>query len=484
MKTNRFVLLLGVVAICTGAFFSSCKKLNDPTSLGGDLIPEVDNINTFDTTIDVQAFSNIFGIADDSTRSLASDEHFLGKITNDPVFGTTDAQLFLELKPAGYPFAFRNIGGADSLHIDSVVLALDYVETYGDSTIPQTINVYELNNEFRYDSSYYLNRNNFTTTGPMLGSRVVLPYSLDDSIKVPYDTSRAQLRIRLDDAFGQRLLNYDSISPSGAYVNDSVFRTKFRGFAIKSESGGNALMGFTLTGANTKLAIYYRFQKGGTGVAHEDTTVDYFSFSSVSAAANFVQRSFSSQVTAAAAPGEDPLVYISNTPGTFATIKIPGLAGLSNRVVHRAELIMEQVYDPSDTLFRYPPALQLDAYDASISSYRTVPYDFTPDGTGSYNVSSFGALPTNILDNSGHVVKVWKFNISRYVQHVLTGSLPVYDFRVFAPYYTYSQYGIPPGTTVQQLFYVNPFGVLGRVRLGGGNHPTQRMRLHIVYSKI
>lgn len=484
MKTNRFVLLLGVVAICTGAFFSSCKKLNDPTTLGGGLIPEVDNITTFDTTIDVQSFSDIFAIANDSTRSVGNDEHFLGRITNDPIFGTTDAQLFLELKPASYPYVFRNIGGADSLHIDSIVLALDYVETYGDSTIPQTINVYELNSEFRADTGYYLNRNTFTTTGPALGSRIVYPYSLDDSIKVPYDTSKNQLRIRLDNTFGQRLLNYDSISPSGAYVNDSTFKTKFRGFALKSEAGGNAVMGFTLTGANTKLAIYYRYQKGGTGVAHEDTTVDYFTFTTAAASANYVQRAFSSQVTAAAAAGADPLIYLSNAPGTFATIKIPGLSGLSNRVVHRAELIMEQVYDPSDTLFPPPPALQLDAYDPAKSTYRTIPYDFAPDGSGGYNGSSFGAYATRIIDNGGHVVKVWKFNISRYVQHVLTGTLPVYDFRVFAPYYTYEQYGVPPGTDIQQLFYINPFAVQGRVRLGGGSHPTQRMRLHIIYSKI
>ena len=42
--------------------------------------------------------------------------------------------------------------------------------------------------------------------------------------------------------------------------------------------------------------------------------------------------------------------------------KYPTLAGLSNRVVHRAELIVEQVYDISDTIFP-PTNLYLDAYD-------------------------------------------------------------------------------------------------------------------------
>ena len=74
--------------------------------MGADLIPAVDNITTFDTTIyDLQAYNDTFGIANDSTRFSASYEAFLGLINNDPFFGKTDARLFFELKPGSYPFS-------------------------------------------------------------------------------------------------------------------------------------------------------------------------------------------------------------------------------------------------------------------------------------------------------------------------------------------------------------------------------------------
>src|SRR5205085_3910739 len=106
------------------------------------LIPAVDNITTFDTTLTVEAFNDTFTIATDTTYYSSSYTHFLGQINNDPFFGKTDAKIFLELKPPSYKYTFSN--SPDSLHIDSVVLVLDYVEGYGDTSVMQTVNVYEI----------------------------------------------------------------------------------------------------------------------------------------------------------------------------------------------------------------------------------------------------------------------------------------------------------------------------------------------------
>src|SRR5262249_39543291 len=154
-----------------------------------------------------------------------------------------------------FPFYFKNKPSLDSLKLDSVVLVLDYVSTYGDSTVPQTINVYEITNEFRADTSYLVRKNSdFTVTAGTLGTRTFAPSSLRDSVKAYLDTTVNQLRIRLDDNFGNRLLLYDTTGANNAYVSDSLFKTKFKGFALKSVAGGNAIMGFNLQGAGTKLA--------------------------------------------------------------------------------------------------------------------------------------------------------------------------------------------------------------------------------------
>ncbi len=495
MKNRYFFLYLIAIVATVAIVFSACRKINEATELGGGLIPPVDGINTFDTLISVQAFNDTFGMVTDSQRLDKNQEFFLGIINNDPFFGKTDSRMFFELKPPSYPYSFGNVPA--KLLIDSVVLLMSYIETYGDTNTVQTVNVYEIDqnpsNNFRSDSNYLIRKEHFTYSN-VLGSKTFAPRTLKDSVKAFRDTTANQLRIRLANSFGTRLLSYDSVRTSlnGAYANDSAFKTKFKGFAVRSMSSGNAIMGFGLNGANTALAIYYRNDTSSTGGPKYDTTVKYFSFNgSFCAAANYIKRDYTGTPVEAAVGGSvpDQIVYIQNTPGTFATIKIPDLPTIGNRVVHRAEMIIEQLYDISDSTFRAPDLLYLDASDPSITAnykYRTIPYDLTIDNTGgaSFNLLSFGSLPYISVDGAGNKIRVWKFNVSRYVQHVLTGTQSLYDLRLFAPFSFLEQFGIPPGGDITVPVNVNPSIAKGRVRVGGGNHPTQRMRLRIVYSKL
>jgi hypothetical protein len=484
-----FIAIVTIIAI----IFSSCKKINASTDLGGGLIPPVDNITTFDTSLTVQAFNDTFGLATDSLGLLKNDEHFLGRINNDAFFGTTNAKLYLELKPSSYPFTFLN--RSDSLVIDSVVLMLDYTGTYGDTNTVQTINVNEMpqsgSDYFKSDSNYRIRQNNFPTVSTLLGFKTFAPKSLRDSVKAfGGDTTANQLRIKLDNSFGTRLLNYDTISNSinGAYASDSAFKSKFRGFALQSVGSGNALMGFNLAGVNTKLGVSYKYHKNNP--VKYDTTVAYFTFGSLSASANYVKRDYSGTpalVTFNGTVTPDPVVYIQATPGTFATIKIPDLATLSNRVIHRAELVMEQIYDGSDTVFPAPNFLYLDAIDPSIASgpkFRTIPIDVGFISSNELNLTSFGVVPVFSTDAAGNKIRTWHFNVSRYVQHILTHTQSLYDLRLFAPVYIAEQLGTPPGTDQLTPVNINTTIARGRVRLGGGSHPTQKMRLRIIYSKL
>lgn len=446
----------------------------------------MDNITTFDTSISVQAFNDTFGLANDSQYMARNAEHFVGLINSDPFFGKTDARMFFELKPAiygTYPFARK-----DSVKIDSIVLVLNYLETYGDTNTAQQLKIYELDqsNNFTHDSAYLIRKENLTynTAAPLsLPGQIFYPRNLNDSVKAFRDTTTNQLRIKLDTNFARRLFNYDT---SNAYKTDSIFRANFKGFALRSEGAGNAIMGFNFGSSNTKLAIYYNHPKVGGG--GRDTTVYYFFFTSLSAAAQYVKRDYSGTPLQASLGGatQDPVVYLQGSPGTFATVKIPDLGTLSNRLIHRAELIVEQLYDIADSTFYAPDLLYLDASDPSISNnykYRTIPYDlaYTPSG---FDFGTLGCLPLNAKDASGNSIKVWKFNISRYVQHVLTHTQLLYDLRLSAPFTLNENFGIPPGIDVIYPLFVNPYVAKGRVRVGGGNHPLQRMRLRLIYSKL
>ncbi|MET0461541.1 MAG: DUF4270 family protein, partial [Chitinophagaceae bacterium] len=413
MKHKHLVITLGAIITSALLLLNSCRKINEATELGGGLIPPVDNIHTFDTTMDVEAYNELFTALDDSTRSSYGSPQVLGYISNDPLFGTTDARMFFELKPTSYPFAFNNL--PDSLRLDSVVLILESAGVWGDTMVPQTVRVFEmdLGNEFRVDTSYLVRQNNFTYS-QQLGSKTFLPAALNDSVSAREDSNAVnQLRIRLDDSFGNRLLHYDTTTANNPYSTDSAFRTKLRGFAVQAEAGGNALMRFNLTGANTKLAIYYRYDKRtAADPANVDSAVAYFNFKDYntyftagSASANFVSRNISGTPFQAAVGGTTPAneVFIQGTPGSYARIKIPGLPALSNRVVHRAELIMEQVHQPVyDSIFP-PRFLFLDAYDAAVSTKynRFIPYDFTFDVQGNPALGALGVAPYDQKNTAG-----------------------------------------------------------------------------------
>lgn len=491
IRPIRFLLF------CLSLLFivSSCKRINEATDLGDEVIPGADGVNTFDTTLtSLQTYNHIFDPLKDSVRVGFDNAQILGNISGDPLFGKTNAKMFLQLKPQTYPWSFSGIYNKDSLEIDSVVLVLGYNGSYGDTVASQKVTVKEIDHfsDFRVDSFYTIYDPGPSTT-TVLGTKTFSPQNLKDSVKVFQDTTAGQLRIRLDNSFGRRLLDYDT---TGAYKSDSLFSTYFKGFAIEADpSLGNALMAFGIyNNPNTNLAIYYKYTKGG----QVDTTVDYFQFKpGFSANHNYVNRfgfAGTELLTNSNTPGEDNSIYIINTPGSYATVKIPALKDLSNRIINRAELIVEQVYDPSNRTFTNPDALWLDVYDSSFSDYKCVPFDFLPTldpGAGITTAipsPSFGLYGKNTVDAAGNPIRVWKFNITRYVQNVLTKQEPLHDLRLSITNDAIERIrqGVISNTGGYDLVRVilNPFVAFGRVKVGGGKHPTQTMRLRLVYTKI
>jgi len=487
IRSIRFILF------CFSLLFivSSCKKLNEASEIGGSVIPGADGVNTFDTTItSLQTFNHIFEGTKDSAMAMGNLAYnqILGNISNDPLFGKTNAKMFLQLKPETYPWSFSGIYNKDSLYIDSVVLVLGWNGNYGDTMTSQKVTVKEIDqfSDFRVDTLLTI-RDPGPSATTLLGTKTFNPANLKDSVKAFQDTTSGQLRVRLDNSFGRRLLDYDT---AHAYANDSAFNTYFKGFAIEADqSVGNALMAFGIyNNPNTKLAIYYRFTKGG----QVDSAVNYFQVKPGSSANhNYVNRfdfAGTPLLTASNTAGEDDLIYIINTPGSYATIKIPALRDLSNRIINRAELIIEQVYSPSDEIFTVPEALMLDVYDSTLGDYKYIPYDFNiPDANNNVN-PSFGLYGRNTFDGVGKPIRVWKFDITRYVQNILTKQEPLHDFRLFTTQTAVERIkvGVSTNTGAYQFVRANVNSKLAfyRVRVGGGNHPTQKMRLRLVYTKI
>ncbi len=311
--------------------------------------------------------------------------------------------------------------------------------------------------------------------------------TLNDSVYSFNEAAINQVRIKLNNDFGEKLLNeYDS---SLYYKNDTLFRAVLNGFKIKAEATGNALLRINLEDTNTKLAIYYRFKDTSGDF---DTAVRYFRINSFNSAnSNYIERDRNQAEVSNYFPlnanAEDSLLYLQTTPGLYSTLKVPGLSGLPNVIVHRAELLMEQISDESadskDNIFT-PPSLFLAAFHPDTMRYFTVPYDVQfLSGTVS-NLFSFGVFPIAKTSITGKTIYKYNFDITRYVQGIVTRGEPVYDMKLYAPFNGF----IAPSPTALFSYPISSPSInyvgIGRIRIGGGKHATGKMRVHIIYSLI
>ena len=478
---------LPVVIFVLASFFSileSCKKI-DTTEVGADLIPAVDNITTFDTLFPVITNNELLP---DSSRILRSEDHALGLIANDPDFGRTRADIYALFEPETFgsnPFLKFD----STLIFDSVVLALSYKQQYGDSTSKIKVNVYEIDNDgifypkpygYRVDSAEVFVNN--TLLGTQMMDFTKLDDSLTDIRRQDTIKTKNQFRIPLDKSLGYRFVAYDTLT---AYKSDSMFRERFRGFAIKVDEAGSpnpqALAYFNLADNNSRLLFYYRVKNNNVIT---DTLVAQFGFFTY----NYTNAN---RVVRTAANGystylnnnnaSDDKLYIQSSPGSMATIRIPGLQGLSNRLIHRAELIFDILDNIPEPVFGKPVSLFLDADDTANKRILAIPYDFSYQDKFQQTVGGYA-------QNNQYV-----FNISRYVQSIVTRGEKNFTLRLSAPFRTNATQVFLDGTTITPAppvtlsgLSINPSIAAGRVILSGGTYanPAKRARLRIVYSKI
>lgn len=478
-KSQLKASVTGVLILLFFAY--GCTKI-DTTNLGQGLIPVVDNIHTFDTTLTVIANNmDDLSLCDSIERA---DLHALGIIAGDPLFGNTTASIYMELKPGSYPFAFP-ASDAGTFAIDSVVLVLKYANSYGDTNALQKVEVFPLLDKFKVDSSYTTcNVFNYDNSNP-LGEQFYYPRSFKDSLHGFEEDAANQLRIPINSSLIQKF-----ISDSAAmFKTDSAFQTLFKGFAIVpgQATGGQTLNYFDLSSPETRLAIYVRTSVGST----KDTSMINFTFTDYSGEANSIVRERgTSEITnhLSNSPTGDSLLYIQTSPGSYAQLKIPGLTGLSNRVINRAELIVEQEYSAStfDNILTAPTNLYLDTKDTSTNgTYIPVPCDFS-SAELSNNFASMGGGAKTITNAAGNAVTRYVFNISRYVQSIATKGTNNDVLRLSAPYFIHNNntYVDRCGQGIGAFDFQRNRAGAGRVKLNGTNNTPSRIRLHIIYSVL
>jgi len=477
-------LLLFIITACV---ITACTKITT-TDIGGGLLPGADNIDTKELYMDV-ATKNA---GDSINRAAISQDFSLGYISDDPMFGKVSAVVNMQLQPTSFPFAFGNYK-KDSVWLDSVVLVMSYKGVWGDSFQNLAFKVYQISNDEPfspdsvYSSAHLFDRNLIELTNGFTPA-VINPRSLHDSVHAYNEESINQIRIKLDSAtLGRKLVfAFDS---SNAYKTATAFNQYFRGIQVKPEQTGNSLLRVNITDTNTKLAIYYRYADP-SNAGQKDTAVNYWKATAgTTAAANYIKRDRSGSLAQKYYPSsnlQDSLIFLEAGPGIFSNVTMPNLSTLKNIIIQRAELVMDGVPDNSD-LFLTPPQIFLTTYSTKYNKRFLTPGSqvIASDSSTVANVASLGIYPLSSVDPlTGRSRYSYRFDLTQYVQNVVTHGAQQYNFVLYAPGNDVIYAG--EESSVRLPIYTSPLNApaVGRVVLGGGNSVNHKMRLHIVYTTV
>ncbi|HBH06545.1 MAG TPA: hypothetical protein DDX92_08075 [Flavobacteriales bacterium] len=233
---------------------SACRK---DDNLGRDVQPGDDDlfIHVTDT----------FNILAETIRSplLRTDERadvFVG-IYNDPVFGTTSSSFYTQVLHADED---PDLAPVEDRKFDSIILSMRFVSgnVYKDrnqsifSGEPARFEIHEIIEPINLGSNYFSN-SAVKTSPTMLGVFDGFVNLVDDVILTDGDTVPPQIRIRLSDEFGEKLLK----AGNEVYATNEGLHDFFNGLYVKpvsvsSNKGAGAL--YEINGPNSRLELYFR----------------------------------------------------------------------------------------------------------------------------------------------------------------------------------------------------------------------------------
>ncbi len=402
----------------------SCKE---NTILPKNLVPAVDNINTFDSTISLITHtlyqdSFLTGGLKGGLRLSASNSFYTacGSISNDPSFGSTLASMHVEVLPAVPNFTFKS--ATSTMTIDSIVLAIPYKLAFGDtsfSSITQKFKVYRSLDTFSRDSAQYeFTRDTFDVNRPLSSLNVNFNSLPHDSLLIGGQLQQPQLRFKLASWFADSLKTQVDSGANGALATFTSFLSWWKGFVIvPSTTKGNTLGYFETY--RTRMTIYYRYPKTGGG---EDTTSDIFSFDPSycnrfnAIAHNYTGSKSKAFINTKSAQG-DSVLFVQNEPGLVSLIQVPGLHTMDNVIVNKAELVFttSATQNFADTMiYGTIPRLQIFSTDSSGNN------DLVASDYAAFNSASYvDGTRSQVLINGVNSIQ-YRFIVTNSIQSLIS----------------------------------------------------------------
>lgn len=415
-------------------------RCKENTILTKNLVPAVDNINTFDTTLVLLTHtlyqdSFLTGGYRNGLQLSSSSTYFTpcGTIKSDPSFGKTVAYMHVEVLPAVPNFVFK--APIDSVLMDSIVLSMPFKFAYGDTNSSAGLQSFKLYRSIKTDKSiardsaqYEITKDSFDVGDIMSTINVNFDQISADSPLIAGVRQQPQIRFKLPSWFTDSIKAQVDSGANGAMVTYSSFLNWWKGFVIVPDSNTGRTLGY-FDSYRTRLTFYYRYNKAGGG---QDTVNDVFSFDpyycnrfsnithdySGSTANNFINTH--------AALG-DSLLFLQNEPGLVNVISIPEAATLPNVIVNKAELVFTgaPTQNWADTL-NYSPLVRLQIFRTDTTGNN----DKVAEDYAQFNSSAYvDGKRTNVIIN-GITYPQYRFTVTYSIQKVISQKDTTFRFKI------------------------------------------------------
>ena len=293
-KIISLSLIIGLIAV-------SCT---DPNTIGLEVQPTSDNI-----LISSVNFDGLTS-ATESEDSLRTDEALnliLGNVAIDPTFTNSSAGFYTQIL-----LTENNTNLGDNPVVDSVVLSYTYSGYYGKLENFTSLDVLVLQDDIYKDSVYYSTSYPIPTPGGM---------SYVESFSVSNDTEKPLLKVKLNNDFGQDILDLEN----EALKDNEVFLEKFKAISVVT-SAQNTMLYLNPNGSNSFLKIYYHNDESGS-----DTLSLDFELGGDAARINLFNPKPLSNLNQA-----DDKVYIQSMAGYKTKITVSDLAVLADTLKGKA----------------------------------------------------------------------------------------------------------------------------------------------------
>ena len=406
MKTHhptipfRIALMIGALVLA----FTACKK--SPETIGNDLISENNYISMCHTdtvTMVCHSFLDTIGTKNVSNGLLGS--------MNDPVFGLSQAGICTQFRFS----AAGQLFGDDPV-VDSIVLQLCMSGYYGDTTLTQTLHVYELADTLSANENYYNSTEFAVGDVDYANSYQFQPRPRTKVHVVGGDTiPQPIIRIPLSNTLGEYLIHLDST----AYKEPAVFKTYFYGLCLRCEpvEGNGSVSYINLTNNSyTLLQLYYHVAATPEKPLRYDyyiTSADTY-FNQIFHDYTLGDAEFRSQVLDGDTTMGQQQLYLQTMGGVRTKIFFPTLAHWADTlsegnhiIINEAKLIVPAAMVDT-TVYTAPSTLSLlyfknDGTTSILPDY----YEGTSYYGGSYSATTHSAM----------------FRIAEYMQDILMGKI-------------------------------------------------------------